>query len=184
VPAALICSASPSSDTRELLANAASRDFCSRYSEMPRALSHRPPPELIASLRQRFHTDNFHRRRGGASSTARRDRQTWRGLCRIHCQPQNCRLRSGSFCTNTVATGRAHDPAWLRAPLSRGALGSSFHSPKSPPANHFHQQIQIRFLLGGNVDEYGLPPHSSGIRHDPQVVSSRDRQGIGLCRSY
>src|SRR5947208_2363349 len=39
VPSVFSCSASPSSDTRELFASCASRAFCSRYSAMSRAFS-------------------------------------------------------------------------------------------------------------------------------------------------
>jgi len=54
MPAVFNCSARPSRETRELLASVASRNFCSRYSEMSRAFSRSVTRRMIARLRQAF----------------------------------------------------------------------------------------------------------------------------------
>ena len=93
MPAVLICSARPSSDTRELLASVASRAFCfAVFGDAAGLVAIGNDDKLIARLRQAFHAENFDRRRWRSYFYRHsRDRRTWRGPCRKRCPRQSCR---------------------------------------------------------------------------------------------
>ena len=160
VPAALICSASPSSDTRELLASAASRDFLlAIFGNAARLVAIGHHHKLIASLRQRFHADNFHRsgRRSGLQLCAAIVKHRAHFAVNVADHKIVARVQSsvlhqhgGHRTASAIELGFEHY-------ASRSALGSSLQFAQiGDQANHFHQQIQIRFLLRRNVDEHRL----------------------------
>ena len=117
MPACLICSARPSSETRELLASWASRSFILRYCAMPLALSRSAMTRKVSPASgMAFETEDLDRGRwAGFGDRRGRDRRTWRGSCRRCCRRCSCRrCVSVPFCTRMEAT----------APRPRSSLAS------------------------------------------------------------
>ena len=105
VPAVLICSASPSSESLELLASVASRARCSRYSAICRAFSRSATINTSPDCGNPSRPSTSTGVDGGASSTARlRSSNMARTLPKTLPTMKLSPTRNVPFCTSTVAT--------------------------------------------------------------------------------
>ena len=184
-PAVLSCSARPSSDTRELLASAASRAFCSRYSEMPRAFSRSATTTNWSPACGRPSSPSSSTGvEGGASSSALpRSSNMARTLPKMLPTTKLSPMRSVPFCDQHGGhAAAAAVELGLHHRAGGGALGIGLQLLQvGDQADHLHQQIQVLLLLGGDVHENrGAAPvfrHQAAVG---QLLLDALGQGVGL----
>ena len=153
------------------------------FRDVTRLLAVGDHDELIARLRQSFQSDNFHRRR------RRRFLQRLAAIVEhgtyfsVHIPDHEvvARVERAVLHQNRAYRAAAAIQFRFEHYAARRASQSRFQFLQvGGQTDHFHQQIQIRFLLGGNVDEYRratpLFGHQSAIRElllDPLRQRSR-----------